>query len=151
MSRVGGVEHNLPMGQDVGGVAVVDHGGGHQAEPGMMMLVVVPLKKGLAETASVFDRTKTFREARPIFQGAELTFRIGIVIGNVRTAVGFDDALEMMRKAIFSGDEIPKIDHVSDDIDVFTLDAGHVLPNMSSSVSRGIWFSTGSSLSHRVT
>jgi len=62
------------MSQDVGGLSVVNHGGRHQAETGMMMLVVVPAKKGLAKPARVFDRTEAIREAGMIFQGAELAF-----------------------------------------------------------------------------
>jgi len=42
-------------------VAVVDHGGRHQAEPGMMMLVVVPGEKRLAEPARVFDGAEAGR------------------------------------------------------------------------------------------
>ena len=50
------------------------------------------LKEGLAEPASIFDGAEAIREARAVFQGAELTFRIRIVVGDMRTAVGFDDA-----------------------------------------------------------
>ena len=80
------------MRQDVRGLAVVDHGRRHQAEPGMMVLVVVPLKEGLAEAASIFDGAEAIRETRAVFQGAELAFRIRIVVGDMRTAVGLDDA-----------------------------------------------------------
>ena len=80
------------MGQDAGGLAVVDHGGSHQTESGMMMLVVVPGKEGLAEPASIFDGTEAVGEARAVFEGAELAFRIRIVVRDMRSAVGFDDA-----------------------------------------------------------
>ena len=92
MSRVGGVQRHLTMSQDLSRVAVVDHGRRHQAKTRVMMLVVVPLEKGLAKPARVFDRTETIRETRPVFQGAELAFRVRIVVGDVRAAVGFDDA-----------------------------------------------------------
>jgi hypothetical protein len=74
MSRVSGVQDHLTMSQDVRSLAVVDHGWGHQTESRMMMLVVVPLKEGLAETASIFDGAEAIRESRTVFQGAELTF-----------------------------------------------------------------------------
>jgi len=48
-------------------------------------------EEGLAETASVFDGAGAIREAEAVFQGSELAFR-RIVIGNMRTVVGFDDA-----------------------------------------------------------
>jgi hypothetical protein len=74
MSAEGSIQHDLTMGQDVRSLAVVDHGGRHQAQPGVVMLVVVPLKEGLAETARVFDGAKAVWKTRPVFQGAELTF-----------------------------------------------------------------------------
>lgn len=43
--------------------AIVNRGRRHQAEPGMMMLVVIPVKEGLAEPASVFDGAEAIREA----------------------------------------------------------------------------------------
>ena len=80
------------MRQDVSGLTVVDHGGRHQAKAGVVVLVVIPLEEGLAEAASVSDRTDAIRETRPIFQSAELAFRIRIVVRDMRSAVGFDDA-----------------------------------------------------------
>ena len=89
MSLEGGVEDHLTMRQDVRGLAVMDHGRRHQAKAGMMVLVVVPLKEGLAEPASVFDGAEAIREARAVFEGAELAFRIRIVVGDMRAADGF--------------------------------------------------------------
>ena len=83
------------MRQDVSGLTVVDHGGRHQAKAGvvvLVVLVVIPLEEGLAEAASVFDGTEAIRETRPVFQSAEVAFRIRIVIGDMPTAVGLDDA-----------------------------------------------------------
>ena len=72
------------MRQDVRSLAVVDHGRRHQPKYGMMVLVVVPLKEGLAEPASIFDGAETIRKTRAVFQGAELTFRIRIVVTDMR-------------------------------------------------------------------
>jgi hypothetical protein len=63
------------MRQDVSGLAVMD---------------LVPLEERLAEAASVFYGTETIWEAWAVFQGAELAFRIRIVVGDMRTAVGLD-------------------------------------------------------------
>ena len=92
MSAESGIEDDLAMRQDVSGLAVVNHGRCHQTKTRVVVLVVVPLKEGLAEAAGIFDGTEAIREAWAVFQGAELAFRIRIVIGDMRTAVGFDDA-----------------------------------------------------------
>ena len=55
MSVEGCVEDDLAMGQDVGGMAVVDHGRRQQSKTRVVVLVVVPLEEGLAEATSVFD------------------------------------------------------------------------------------------------
>ena len=39
--------------------------------------------------------------------------------------------------------ELPTIAVLIEDVDVSTLDAGHVLPNMSPPVRRGVWFPLG--------
>jgi hypothetical protein len=51
MSAESGVQDHLAMGQDVSGLAVVDHGRRHQSKTGVVVLVVVPLKEGPAEAA----------------------------------------------------------------------------------------------------
>jgi hypothetical protein len=72
------------MRQDVRSLAVMDHGRCHQAESGMMVLVVVPLKEALAEAASILFGAEAIRKTRAVFQVAELAFRIWIVVGNMR-------------------------------------------------------------------
>ena len=78
------------MSQNVGGLAVVDHGGRHQAQTRVVVLVVVPGKERLAEATGIFDGAETIREVGAVFQGAEVTFRIRIVIANMRPAVGLE-------------------------------------------------------------
>jgi hypothetical protein len=92
MRLEGGIQDHLAMRQDVSGLPVVYHGRRHQTKARMVVLVVVPLEEGLAEAASVFDGTEAIREAGAVFEGSELTFRIWIVIEDMRPAVGFDDA-----------------------------------------------------------
>ena len=79
------------MSQDVRSLAVMDHGRRHQTQTRVVMLMVVPPKEGLAEAARIFDGAEAIREARAVFERAELAFRIRIVVGDMRTAVGFDD------------------------------------------------------------
>ena len=74
MSAESGIEDHLAMRQDVSGLAVVDHGRRHQTKARVVVLVVVPLEEGMAEAASVFDRSEAIRETGAIFQSTELTF-----------------------------------------------------------------------------
>jgi len=56
------------------------------------------------------------------------------------TAFCRDDALALIRDKIFSGSELPPITAVVEDVDVRTLDEGHVQPNMGTPSNLGIWF-----------
>ena len=58
------------------------------------------------------------------------------------TAVDHRDALVMIGEHIFL-DGLPRVSKVIEDVDVFTLDEGHVLPNMGNVLVRGIWFPLG--------
>ena len=56
------------------------------------MLMVVPGKELLAETARILNGTEAIRIARPVFHGLEVRFRKGVVIGNMGSAVSPDNA-----------------------------------------------------------
>jgi len=56
------------------------------------MLLVVPAEEFLAEGAGILQATETIRKVGAIFEGAELTLRVGIVIRDVRAAVGLGNA-----------------------------------------------------------
>ena len=71
---------------------MMDHVGAQQTESGMAMLVVVPGEELLTEGATVLNGTEAVGELRSVLHGAELAFGIGIVIGDVRTTVGFGNA-----------------------------------------------------------
>jgi len=60
------------------------------------------------------------------------------------TAYNYDDALELLRDRVFGGREAAVADVIAD-VDVSTLDKAHVLPNMGSAVTRGVWFPRGTS------
>jgi hypothetical protein len=56
------------------------------------------------------------------------------------TAVSRDDALELVRATLFAGGSLPPVAAVIEDVDVRTLDEGHVRPNMGDPSARGVWF-----------
>ena len=59
------------------------------------------------------------------------------------TAYDYDDAILLIKSNVFPLESLPSVEHWSKDIDVSTLDAGHVLPNMNPPVYRGIWYPKG--------
>ena len=54
------------------------------------------------------------------------------------TALGKSDALTLLESAL--GKELPPIEQIIENVDVQTLDAGHVIPNMGVPTERGVWF-----------
>ncbi len=70
-------------------------------------------------------------------------YPLGLLAGCGVTAYNYDDALELLQKKVFGKEAIPSIQKVVEDIDVSTLDEGHVLPNMGIPILRGIWFPKG--------
>ena len=84
MGGVGGGEDGGPGGLDICGPAVVDVGGGVQAEPAVTVLVVVPAEEVLAVGPGGLDGGEAAGEAGPVFQGLELGFGVGVVVADVR-------------------------------------------------------------------
>ena len=74
------------------------------------------------------------------FEDVELPAGAGYGVGV--TANSSEEALAMVRDAVFGG-EPPPVANLIEDVDVSTLDEGHVLPNMDPPVERGIWFPRG--------
>jgi len=70
-------------------------------------------------------------------RSAELPPGIGV------TAFSLDDALALIQEKVWKGRQMPEPETITADVDVSTLDAGHVLPNMDEPTSRGIWFPKG--------
>jgi hypothetical protein len=68
VGQVGGGQDLGAPGPDGGGPAVVDVGGGVQAEPAVMMLVVVPGEEFLAVRPGGLDRGEPGGEGRPVLQ-----------------------------------------------------------------------------------
>jgi hypothetical protein len=64
----------------------------------------------------------------------------GAGLGVGVTADDIDDALKLIQRELFDDDALPSVESVVTDIDVSTLDPGHVLPNMQNPLRRGVWF-----------
>src|SRR6266404_2637034 len=89
---ISSVEDVLALFEDERTLSVVDHRRREQRQAGVAVFFVVPTKKSLAERAAVLNTPEAVRELRPILHGAELTFRIRVVIRDVRTTMGFGDS-----------------------------------------------------------
>ncbi len=59
------------------------------------------------------------------------------------TAYDKDDALALLQERVFGGRPLPPVRRIIEDIDISTLDSGHVLPNMDLPFARGVWFPKG--------
>ena len=70
----------------------MDGSRGHQAQAGMAMVSVVPLEKRLAPVAGLVDGIKAVGVIRTVFEGFELSFRVGIVISGMRSGMAFGHA-----------------------------------------------------------
>jgi hypothetical protein len=67
----------------------------------------------------------------------------GLRMGCGVTASSIDDATRLLADRVFKGASIPAITRVVQDVDIGSLDAGHVRPNMGVPVLRGVWFPLG--------
>ncbi len=67
-------------------------------------------------------------------------FPPGIGIGCGVTAINYEDALMLLNQKVFIHGKMPPIKKFIESIEIKTLDQGHVIPNMKSPNSRGIWF-----------
>ena len=77
------IERDLPCGVDGVDLAVVHLVRGHEADPGMVMVPIVPVEELAAETPGILDAAEAFGEARLIFQGLEVAFGERIVVGRM--------------------------------------------------------------------
>lgn len=59
------------------------------------------------------------------------------------TGVDQADCLNLIQERIMKGNPLPPARRIVEDVDVSTLDAKHVLPNMGFVTERGIWFPAG--------
>ena len=68
---------------------------------------------------------------------------LGIDLGCGVTAYNYNDAIFLLKECVFKDKSIFDIKKVTEDIDISTLDAGHVLPNMYTPSFRGVWYPMG--------
>ena len=59
------------------------------------------------------------------------------------SAYDYGDAINILRDYIFGANGPPPILHYIEDVDISTLDANHVLPNLGVPFVRGVWFPRG--------
>ena len=80
------------------------------------------------------------------FQYQGNAIEVGLGPGCGVTAWTEEDAIALLRAGPFHGRERPLIAAVTVDVDISSLDPGHVLPNMEAPDQRGIWYPRGFSL-----
>ena len=67
-------------------------------------------------------------------------FALGLGLGCGVTAFDLRDAISLLEQQLFKGPLPFPIASTTNDVDVRTLDEGHVIPNMRPPNLRGIWF-----------
>ncbi len=78
--------------QNFGSPLIVDSFRRKQLYCIVVVVLVVPDEKLLTETLRILNATKSFRESRVIFQGFESALWKGIVIADLWSAKGFNNA-----------------------------------------------------------
>ncbi len=78
--------------QDLLRGAVMHAGRGQQAEPRVVVVVVVPLEEAAAEGQRVFVAAEALREGRLVLEGLELCLGVRVVVAHMRPAVGLGHA-----------------------------------------------------------
>ena len=73
----------------------------------------------------------------------ETPLPLGVNLGCGVTESDRRRAEDLVRNVVFSGGQLPPVRRVVEDVDVSTLDRGHVLPNIGNVLVRGIWFPLG--------
>jgi hypothetical protein len=68
---------------------------------------------------------------------------VGALLGCGVTAESYTDAINLVQQKLFGGGTVPQISKCIENVDISTLDSGHVRPNMGSPLKRGIWFPLG--------
>ena len=85
-------QHALASGLNGFGLSIMDLIRRHQAETGVVMVLIVPGEEAAAELFGVLDAAEAAGEFRLVFQGLEVGLGERIVIGGVRPAVRPGDA-----------------------------------------------------------
>lgn len=70
-------------------------------------------------------------------------YPLGIGRGCGVTAASYEDAVSILDEKIFHTIKRPPFKKVVENVDIRTLDQGHVIPNMKLPIYRGVWFPLG--------
>src|SRR4051794_21967826 len=92
MVMVGGGEDGLALQLSLVGQTEVQGGRCQQPDAGVTVFVVVPRKETLTESATVLNRAEAVGKSGTVLHGAELAFRIRIVVGDVWAGMRLGDA-----------------------------------------------------------
>ena len=77
-------------------LAVMDLIGRHEADSGIMMILIVPVEKAPAECLGVLDAAEPLGELRLVFEGLEVAFRERVVVRSVGPAMRYSPAAEVL-------------------------------------------------------
>ena len=97
MGGAGVVEDLLAAGLDGPGAPVVHGCGGVQPDPGMAVVVIVIGEEDVAECACFVEGGEAAGKCRTVFEGLELRFGIGVVVGDVRPGMAAGDVRAIPR------------------------------------------------------
>ncbi len=87
-----GGEGGLAGGVNGIGLAVMHLVRRHEADAGVMVVLIVPVEEWATEAPGVLDAAEALRKARLVFEGFEVAFGERVVVGRVRTVVRTGDA-----------------------------------------------------------
>ena len=68
---------------------------------------------------------------------------VGVLPGCGVTATSTETALDLVRRRVFDGGDLPAIEEIREDVQLECLDKNHVIPNMGDPGKEGIWFPLG--------
>ena len=87
VNEISSVEHGPAFFDNERGLAMMEYRGSEQADAGMMVFLVVPVKIVAGVVAGIFDGAKAIRVLGSVLHGFELAFRVRVVVGDVGPAV----------------------------------------------------------------
>ncbi|MCB0514605.1 MAG: hypothetical protein R2798_01105 [Chitinophagales bacterium] len=67
----------------------------------------------------------------------------GVRYGCGITAYSYEQAIFLLNEKVFRNQDIPNTFECIENVDISTLDQGHVIPNMKAPIFFGIWFPIG--------
>jgi len=91
MGGVSRLQYSPSVGYDIGVSSVVDGGWREHVESRVVMVVVVQVKELCTVGQGFVIGRESIREIGLVFEGLELAFRKRVIVGDVWTAMGFDD------------------------------------------------------------